>query len=200
MNKTIDLKNFSQLNRIVFIGSIIVSVILGCENDIETIRSLTSKVEYPDLSGKDVHVLYTDSTKKKMEIEAPTVLQFTTVKEPYSEFPDGIEVKFYNEREQLESQINADEAIYYQDKQLWEARDNVFARNFLTGEKLTTDLLFWDEEEGTVYSDQFSKIETEDGIFYGEEGFEADQSMDKWILKSSQGTVNVDEQESDENE
>ncbi|NBC82073.1 MAG: LPS export ABC transporter periplasmic protein LptC [Bacteroidetes bacterium] len=173
---------------------------MACENDIETIRSLTSKVDYPDLSGKDVKVIYTDSTKKKLEIKAPTVLRFTTVEEPYTEFPDGIEVKFYDDNEQLESQINADKATYFQDQQLWEARDNVFARNFITGEKLTTDQLFWDEEEGTVYSNQFSKIETEDGIFYGEEGFEADQGLEKWILKSSQGTVNVNEQESDETE
>lgn len=186
------------MKKLLIFGFLLAFTLLGCENDIEKIRTLTSSIEYPDLSGKDVTVIYTDSTRKKLEIKAPTVLQFTTVEEPYTEFPDGIEVKFYDDHEQLESQINADEAIYYQEKQLWEARDNVLARNFLTGEKLTTDQLFWDEKEGDVYSNQFSRIETEDGIFYGEEGFEADQNLEKWKLKSSQGTVNVNEQETDQ--
>jgi len=187
----------SSYQNIKYIFVALALLFIACENDIEKIRSLTSMVEYPDLSGKDVRVVYSDSTIKKLEIKAPTVLQFSTVEEPYTEFPDGINVKFFDETETLESQITADKAVYKTELGLWEANENVFARNFITGEKLTTDQLFWDEKKEIVYSEMFTKIETDDGVFYGEEGFEADQNLNKWVLKGSTGIVNVSEDETE---
>jgi LPS export ABC transporter protein LptC len=178
---------------ILLLGGI--AFFLSCENDIASIQAITATVNYPDVSGKDVRLVYTDSAVVKLEITASEVLQYDNIDEPYTDFPKGIYVKFYNKEGKLESEIKSDKAYYFKSENLWKAEQNVFAQNFETGEKLTTDELFWDEKKETVYSDKFSRIETPDGVFFGENGFTADQNLNTWQLKGSTGTVNVKENE-----
>lgn len=84
--------------------------------------------------------------------------------------------------------------MYYTDDKLWEARGNVFAHNKETNEKLNSEELFWDENQKLIYSNSFSRIETEDGTFYGQDGFESNEKFTKWKLKGSRGTVNIKEE------
>jgi LPS export ABC transporter protein LptC len=174
-------------------------LLLSCENDIEKIRSLTDPTDLPDISAEVVEIIYTDSSNLEMILEAPSIRRFSNVERPYMEFPEGMYVRFYDDSLQLESEIRADYAIYYSEERLWEARGDVFANNLKKGEKLNTEELFWDEEKKTIYSNSFSRIETEDGTFYGQDGFESNQRFSKWRLKGSRGTVNFkDEPEESE--
>jgi len=168
----------------------------GCKNDIEVINALTSELSLPDQSGKNVEFQLTDSGKLKMIFRAPLAERYLhREEEPFKEFPEGIEVLFYNEEEQLESRITAGYAKQWEEQMLWKATDSVVAQNMLTGERLDTEELFWDEENKMIYSDVFTKITNEDGIFYGEKGFEADQDLENYKLIGSSGTVKVKDEE-----
>lgn len=168
---------------------------MGCENDIDVINNITSVKELPNLAATDIEIKYTDSAKLLVKLEAPEIEQYTSVDEPYIEFPRGIHVMFYDSLTRVESEISSRYAIYYQEKDLWEARQNVVARNLQTGEQLNTELLYWDEKKGTVYSDKFTRITNDEGVFYGEHGFEADQTLSHWKLIGSKGTVNIEDEE-----
>jgi hypothetical protein len=52
-------------------------------------------------------------------------------------------------------------------------------------------LLYWDEKKKTIYSNKFARIITKDGVLVGKNGFEADESLTKWKLINTEGTVNV---------
>ena len=69
----------------------------GCENDIERINLITDETKTPAVRGTNVKVIYSDSARVKVQILAPSFLQFPTVERPYMEFPDGLEVFFYND-------------------------------------------------------------------------------------------------------
>ena len=114
---------------------------------------------------------------------------------PYDEFPDGLEVFFYDDSSRIESEIRADYTIYYAQEQLWHATGNVIAKQFSNGDQLNTEELFWDEESELIYSNTFTRIQNQDGTFYGKNGFESHQSLDNWQLKGSSGTVNVRDEE-----
>jgi LPS export ABC transporter protein LptC len=163
----------------------------GCENDIEKINSLTNTNNLPDISGKKVEILYSDSGKVKMQLNADEIQQFGKAEHPYVEFPKGIHVLFFDDSLMIESEIIADYAKYFQTEKLWEARGNVIAHNIVTGEKLNTEELFWDETLGRIYSNSFSRIENKDGTFYGQKGFESNQKFSHWKLKGSRGSVNI---------
>lgn len=184
--------------RISHIGTILILSLglgLGCENDIERINLLTSDSDAPVVSGTNVNVIYSDSGKVKVQILAPTYKQFPKSERPYMEFPDGMEVFFYNDSLKLESEIRSEYAIYYSEEKLWHATGNVEVQKFNSGDALNTEELYWDEEKQLIYSDVYTKVQNQDGTFYGKRGFEAFQDFSNWQLKGSSGTVIVPDEE-----
>ncbi len=178
----------------IFLFLTVIFFSLSCENDIEKINALTSELNLPDQTGYDVEIAYTDSGKLIGKLFTPELYKYADDKDPYIEFPKGIKVVFYDKNEEFESYIRANWAKYFEKKELWEARNNVVARNVKKGEQLNTEQLFWDQALGIIYSDKFSKIVNADGTFYGENGFQAKEDLSKWKLKGSKGTVNVSDE------
>lgn len=165
----------------------------SCKNDVEKLNVFKDTV-FPDLSGQDVEIYYYDSSKLKAKTLTPQYFQFDLPEDPYTEFPKGGTVYFYNAEREVSSRISAHAATYFQEQGLWEASDDVEVVND-KGEVLNTEHLFWDQEKGEIYSDVFTKIKTEDGTFYGNEGFVSNENMTNWRLKGSKGKVNVKEKD-----
>jgi len=163
----------------------------SCENDIATIKALHEEVNMPTQTGTNVEIMYSDSGLVKGKITAPELKRFSRENDPYYEFPKGVTVLFYDRNGKVESHVQANYALYFEKQELWEARNNVIAKNEKTNEQLFTEHLFWSEKEEIIYSDQYTRIINADGTFYGERGFEARQDLSKWKLKRSKGTVNV---------
>ena len=178
-------------------GALLVLAMLfgGCENDIERINLLTDETKTPKIKGSNIEVIYSDSAKVQVQILSPSYQQFLDVERPYMEFPDGLEVYFYDDSMKVESEIRADYAIYYSEERLWHAIGNVVARRLDNGDALHTDDLFWDEGKKFIYSDSYTRIQNEDGTFYGKRGFESHQNLTNWQLKGTSGTVNVPDEE-----
>lgn len=175
--------------------ALLVILSLSCENDIQKINSITSAGNLPDASGKDFESIYSDSSRVKVRIVGKEIRQFNNSKRPYVEFPVGLTAYFYDDSLNIESIIKANYVIYYREESLWEAKNNVEAKNFSTGEQLNTEHLFWDEDKKLIYSNTYSRIVNKDGTFYGQQGFEANQDLTWWRLKGTKGTVTVrDEQ------
>ena len=165
--------------------------LLACENDIEKIYVISESKTIPEVSGKNFEIIYSDSSLAKVRVLAPELKKFASVERPYTEFPRGLTAYFYDDSLQIESIIQANYVIYYNEENLWEAKNNVEARNIKEGDQLNTEHMFWDEKRKIIYSETYSKIVNKDGTFYGQRGFEATQDMKKWRLKGSKGTVYI---------
>ena len=172
-------------------------VINACESDIEKIQTLGIDSKFPDVAAKNIEIIYTDSAKLKMRLRAPEVERFSNSERPYMEFPKGLNVEFFSDSMTIESTIEANYAIYYTEEKLWEARGNVIAKNIAKKEKLNSEELFWNENDRSIYSNSFTRIENPDGTFYGQNGFESNQRFSKWRLKGSRGTVNIKDEPAD---
>ncbi|MEN8204106.1 MAG: LPS export ABC transporter periplasmic protein LptC [Bacteroidota bacterium] len=167
----------------------------GCENDIERINMVTEETEVPVLKSKNIQVIYSDSARVKVQILAPFYQSFPDVERPYDEFPEGMEVFFYNDSSKIESEIRADYTIYYAQEKLWHATGNVIARRLDNGDALYTEELFWDMDKEQIYSNSYSRVHNEDNILYGKRGFKSHQNLSNWQLIGSSGTINVQNEE-----
>ena len=168
----------------------------ACENDIEKINFLSNSNDYPDVIVHDIETIYSDSAKVKVKMIAKVLKQYNNAEKPYSEFPKGIHVFFFDDSLQLESEIKANYAIYYNEEKLWHAKGNVIARNLKSKEQLESEELFWNEEKEEIYSESFTKIVNENGTFYGENGFKSDQSLTDYTLYGSKKSIiNINEDE-----
>jgi LPS export ABC transporter protein LptC len=186
------LKKLMQLQKLIPIAvfGIILSFI-SCKNDIEKINSFAENLEIPDQSAKNILMEYTDTGKILIRFLAPEVKRYLTKDDPYSEFPQGIEVYFFDNNEKIKTIITAKYSILNQETQLWEARDSVVAKNIQTGEQIDTEQLFWDQPKKFIYSNVFTKITNEDGVNFAERGFEAAQDLSWHRLIGARGKMRV---------
>jgi len=160
----------------------------------EKIKTITKSPTYPSLSRVNTEILYSDSSHIKVRVWAAKLEKYSLIKEPYLNFPEGILVYFYDTAMNITSEISAHEAIYYEKKNLWVARNDVVVKNN-KGEQLNTEELFWEQTTHKIYSEKFTRIQSIDGVNIGDNGFEANQNFTWWRIKNYRGTVDMKDEQ-----
>lgn len=135
-------------------------------------------------------MIYTKNGQKDYRFTTPLMERYEFARDPYMEFRYGIEIITFDSLGNEASQLLADYAIYYEKRELWEARGNVRGRGE-DGRKLYTQQIFWDEKTDKVYSNVDTKVVDGDDVFVGE-GFESDSEFKDWVFRESEGRMWVD--------
>lgn len=162
----------------------------ACENDIETIKAFSPSENLPIVHAFNFETTFTDSGVVRFHLRTPELKQFDSDGQSFAEFPQGIELLKYDENRRVVSNITARYARQDLREKRWEARNEVIAVN-MAGDTLKTELLFWDERGGKIYTDEFVRIVRPDQIITGT-GFESDQSMQNWVILKPRGTIYVE--------
>ncbi len=165
-------------------------ICIGCTNDVEEVRRQTRDTLFPVSSTRNVEMLYSDSARLRSRIRAPQRDTYLGEKE-YVEFPEGLQVLFYESDGSEGGQLKARYAISYtkQDKMI--ARNDVQLWN-KEGKKLNTEELIWDQKSGRIYSEKFSKITSAEEVIYGD-GFESNQDFSSYRIVKIRGIVTLKE-------
>ena len=167
----------------------------ACENDIETIKAFSSPKDLPVLTAENFETTSIDSGKVQSFLKTPLLQQFEADGQDYVEFPKGLLLIKYDSNGEIISRLTADYAKQLVKEKKWEAKINVVAVN-AKNDTLKTEYLEFDEKEGTIYSDKFVKIITEDQIIKGV-GFTSNQNLENWRIMKVTGTIYVNVQKSE---
>ena len=182
-------KKFLHIIIPVFTGIII--FFSSCEqNTIEKINTITSKIDFPSQSLINSEIVYSESAKIVVVIKSAEINRYLTIEDPYSEFPKGIYVQFFDSTQTATSYIRSDYANLDEKTKVWIAEHNVEAVNN-EGDTLNTEYLIWDQNTKKISSDRYVRIINKDGIIHGK-GFEANQDMTNWRIKQPTGDIFVD--------
>jgi len=165
-------------------------MLFSCENDINTVNSLTTKDQSAFEISKNVELYYSENSKVQVLVKAPLLERYLGER-PYLEMTQGIEVYFYDSLMTISSQLKANYAISYENDKITEAKNNVVVINE-KGEQLNTEHLIWDERKAIIYSNVFVKITTAEEVLFGE-GFESDERFEKWQIKKPTGSFIIKE-------
>ncbi len=125
---------------------------------------------------------------------AARVEGYTLAKEPYREFPQGVEIITYksDSMKVVDATLTANYAIYYEERKLWEAMGDVTVIKS-DGKELYSQQLFWNAVTQKIYSNVDTKIvDNNTGDTYIGEGFESDESMENWSFRRMKGRMQVD--------
>lgn len=180
------------------IKNIIIPVLAGiimffssCErNNIEKINQITAEIDAPDIAVTNTEIIFSKNGRVEVRLVSNQINRYLDEEEPYTEFPEGLYVEFYDSTNKITSYIKANYCIYDEKEELWTAENDVVSVSE-EGDTLNTDFLIWDQKKEKVYSDQYVRITNEDGIIHGK-GFEANQDLSDWVIKNSSGTINVE--------
>lgn len=165
-------------------------LLLACNNDLDTVNALFEERNADQEIAENIELIYSDSGRVVLKLTAPHMVRYLDETDKKQEFPDGIDVDFYDRTGKVNSHLISDYAIREEMTDDVIARENVVLYN-LDGDTLKTDELTWSQKENRIYSDQFVRISTPKEIIYGF-GFEADPGFTQFSLDDISGTMEVD--------
>lgn len=156
-------------------------------------EAITERDSLPVMDTRGVTTLISDSGLIRYRIKTEEWKVFDRKNPSHWAFEKGVYLEKFDTLFQIDASIEADTAYFYDKEELWKLVRNVHIQN-LKGEKFDTDLLYWDQRKGRVWSDQFIRIEQLDRIITGR-GFESNQEMTVYTIHKPEGIFYVDEQE-----
>lgn len=185
-------------NAITFFISGIIAVVLfstilpSCKNDVQTVLSLDVVDTLPEMSARDIEILYSEKAKVQIKLVSPLLIS-KTEEEPLLLFPKGFTVFFYDSAMNLKSTITAEYGISYEKKKLMEARINVVVENLEKGQKLNTEELFWDRGKQIIYSNKFVKLTSSETVIMGD-GLTSTEPFEELVITHPTGPIEITEE------
>ncbi len=144
--------------------------------------------------SEDLSIVNSQNGRRSYHFVTPLLEGYTLAREPYREFRKGIKITTYQDDSlsSVDAVLTANYAIYYEKRELWEAKGNVVVEKS-DGKTLYTQQLFWNARTGKIYSNVDSKIVQNNGrdVFIGE-GFESDEEFKDWRFRRMKGRMEVE--------
>lgn len=143
------------------------------------------------LRSDSITMIVTKNGHKSYMFKADIMEQYSLARDPYTLYPKGVFVEnFKDSTGMVESTLKANEAVYYDKRDLWMASGNVVASG--SGGTLYTEQLFWDAKTNRVYSNVRARIVDPDGQQHVGQGVESDDKLKQWVFRDYEGTLSLD--------
>lgn len=173
------------------VGSAI--LLFSCSGEAQDTKSSAEEAMMTEYS-EDLSIINSQNGRRSYHFVTPLLEGYTLAREPYREFRKGIKITTYQDDSlsSVDAVLTANYAIYYQNRELWEAKGNVVVEKS-DGKTLYTQQLFWNARTGKIYSNVDSKIVQNNGrdVFIGE-GFESDEEFKDWRFRRMKGRMEVE--------
>lgn len=180
----------SKIN--IFFGMLFLSVILlsGCEGNFKEVQKSTFAEFTPSGEAENFNLKYTDSGRITSILISPKMRDYAAVKYPFTEFPDGVDVTFYDKNGKR-TFVRSDYAVTYKATDIIDLQGNVRISNE-TGQMMETEQLYFDQKNEWFFTEKRFKFTDPKGVSYGEG---IDFSKDFKIVNSQKITGTIDQAE-----
>jgi len=142
-------------------------MLFSCENSMSTIKEITKEDTLAVVTAYDIEYERTDSGYRQVVLTSPQMERYDG-DNPYTIFPIGFLVTFYDTTGIANSFIQANYGVNYEKKKIMIARNDVVVKNYETEEQLNTENLVWDQNKKMIFANTFVKISTPDKVVYGD--------------------------------
>ena len=141
--------------------------------------------------SENLSILMSENGRRSYHFKTSLLEGYTLAADPYREFRKGIHITTYknDSLSDVNATLTANYAIYYENRELWEAKGDVVVEK-TDGTKLYTQQLYWSSKTGRIYSNVDSKIVKGSDVFMGE-GFESDEELKEWRFRRMSGKMLV---------
>lgn len=173
------------------------AMLFSCNNDMRHLQQLSIQKKFPQGEAYDFKLVYTDSTKVVAVVTSKLNKDFTNQRMPYSEFPEGVKVEFYDQARH-KNIVEANYGIIYPSSDMVELRDNVVLTTY-DGKKLKTSQLFWDQKEDWIFTDrEFSFTDETKGTVTNGIGMDFDKKFSTVKAHKTTGILAIEDNEEEE--
>ena len=151
------------------------SFLQGCSTKTEVTDQIDMKTA-PRQVGDSILAYQSVNGEQTLRVEAPRMEKYEMDSLSYELFPSGFYVFSYNNGN-LETSITAKKARHsvLKDKsEEWEVFGDVVIINYINGQTMKTDTLYWDRYNHRIYTDCFVEMASPQGFMQGY-GLESDE-------------------------
>jgi hypothetical protein len=118
--------------KLSYILILIIIFLASCKTDLSKIQAPEDIKNLPQLSVKNYHAYYKISSVLRAEAIAKVMNKYT-INDNYVEFPDSLEVRFYDDFHQISTALTCNYAIYYPKDELWKFSGDVVIKSMAGG-------------------------------------------------------------------
>lgn len=167
-----------------------VITLFACEGNYKEIQQLSEADLGPIAEGEGVNLKYTDSGKLVANLLTPRLLDFSNYNFSFSEFPDGLELIFWNDEGETNT-VTSDYGIHFEDANLVDLRGNVV---LVTSDSvvLNATQLYWDQNNKWIFTDQPYNITFKDGSYNEAFGFDSNEDFTTFLSRENTGVQYVE--------
>ena len=154
---------------------------VSCESNFKEIQKSTISEFAPSGESDSINVKYTDSGRIKSILISEKMLDYGSLKFPFTEFPKGINLTLFDQKGK-KTFVTSNYAITFKNTDLIDLQGNVKISNE-TGQLLETDQLYFDQKNEWFFTEKIYKFTDPKGI---SQGRGLDFSKDFKIINSQQ--------------
>ena len=140
-------------------------------------------------SSNNLTIVVSENGRRSYRFTTPLLEGYMLGRDPYREFRKGVKITTYQDDSltTVNATLEANYAIYYENRKLWEAKGNVTIVK-QDGTRVYTQQLFWNSTTKRIYSNVDTKIVTADDTHFTE-GFDSDEDMVELNFRHWKGKV-----------
>ena len=152
---------------LMFLVSICTILILGsCDSSLKEVQKINVSEFSPSGDADSITLKYTDSGKIKAVLVASKMLDYATVKYPFTEFPNGVNVTLYDQKARR-TFIRSDYAIQFKGTDLIDLQGNVKISTE-DNQVLETQQMYFDQKNEWFFTEGKFKFTAPKGNSIGE--------------------------------
>ena len=164
--------------------------VFGCESNFKEVQKINYSEFTPNGEAENFNLKYTDSGRIKSILISPKMLDYSNVEFPFTEFPKGIDVTLYDNKDK-KTFVKSDYAISFKGTDIIDLQGHVTITTE-TGQKLETEQLYFDQKNEWFFTEKKFKFTDPKGVSYGEG---IDFSKDFKIVNSQKIKGEIDQAE-----
>ncbi|MBS9523536.1 LPS export ABC transporter periplasmic protein LptC [Litoribacter ruber] len=171
--------------RIFFVLMLVSISLFSCREDVDP--SQLEDYTGPTSVSYNIVLYHSDSAIVRTKLMGDKQMEFANGD---YEFPEGIEIHFFEKDGEMSSTIQADKGFYDRQSNLYRGEGDVRVNNLQKNQKLNSEELFWDPDKKIIYTEKFVTVQEEGRIINGT-GLEADEGFNEYQFKKVTGILPI---------
>jgi LPS export ABC transporter protein LptC len=172
------------MKQFVVIGLVLMSM-MACREDVDP--SQLEDYTGPTRISYNITMFHSDSAIVRTKLMGDKQLEFANGD---FEFPEGIEIHFFEKDGEISSTIQADRGYFDRKTNLYRGEGDVRVNNLEKEQKLNSEELFWDPDKKIIYTEKFVTVQEKGRIINGT-GLEADEGFNEYQFTKVTGILPI---------
>jgi LPS export ABC transporter protein LptC len=173
-------ENIAILVAILFLQS--------CESNLKDVQRIYKTSFVPTGEADSINLKYTDSGRVKSILQSLKMIDYSTAKNPFVEFPKSVLVTLIDANGN-KTTVVADKAISYKKTEVIDLIGNVKIQTF-DGKVLQTNQLYFDQKNEWFFTEEAFTFKDADGSYLQGIGIDFSKDFKIFNMQNNNGEVN----------